>query len=105
MRTIYIKGIKKYKVSLVKGLEKSDLNEGYDYIQGSGGDDHALYWINEHVTLRDFKLAIGAKFVFKHRMRFFDTIDEMKPSIINEAFDESEKKLLSKIRRELLEQE
>jgi hypothetical protein len=105
MRTIYIKGIKKYKVSLIKGLDKSDLIEGKDYIQGLAGDDHALYWINDHVTLRDFKLAIGAKFVFKHRMRFFNTIDEMKPKIVDEGFNESEKQFLDKIKREFVLQD
>lgn len=102
MRTIYIKGIKKYKVSLIKGLQKSNLIEGKDYIQGLEGEDYALYWINDHISLRDFKLAIGAKFVFKHRMKFFNTIDEMKPNIIDEAFNESEKMLLNKFKRELI---
>lgn len=90
---------------MIKGLDKSDLIEGKDYIQGLAGDDHALYWINDHVTLRDFKLAIGAKFVFKHRMRFFNTIDEMKPKIVDEGFNESEKQFLDKIKREFVLQD
>lgn len=97
MRTIYIKGIKKYKDSLVKGLNKSDLHEGRDYIQGLAGTDHALYWLNENISLRKFKLAIGAKYVFKHRMRFYNTIEEMNPTKNeNLKYTESEKKLIKK---------
>lgn len=79
MRTIYIKGIKKYNTSIYKGLRKSDLVEGKDYIIGLGGIDYALYWIDESLKLKDFKLSIGADYVWKHRMRFFETIDEVLP--------------------------
>lgn len=99
MRTIYIKGIKKYKDSLIKGLNKSKLREGKDFIQGLAGKDHALYWINEELDLRDFKLAIGAKYVWKHRMRFYNTIEEMNPIFIDENFSESEIKLMEKVKR------
>lgn len=99
MRTIYIKGIKKYKDALIKGLKKSDLREGRDFIQGLAGKDHALYWINENLDLREFKLAIGAKYVFKHRLKFFNTIEEMNPVIIDERFNESEINLMNRVKR------
>src|SRR5258708_4617109 len=100
MKTIYIKGIKKYKESLIKGLKKSDLTEGIDYIQGLAGKDHALYWINENLELKEFKLAISAKYVWKHRMRFYDTIEEMNPVVIDDKLSESEIKLMEKVKRE-----
>lgn len=102
MRTIYIKGIKKYKASLIKGLDKSSLREGRDYIQGLAGDDHALYWLNENLELREFKLAIGAKYVFKHRMKFFNTIEEMHPKKNEDGLSEHEIKLFNKIKKEYL---
>lgn len=104
MKTIYIKGIKKYKASLIKGLAKSNLIEGVDYIQGLAGDDHALYWLNENLTLREFKLAIGAKFVFKHRMRFFNTIEEMNPIKHEDELSDHEIRLMNKIKEEYFAQ-
>jgi ribosomal protein S8 len=77
MRTVYIKGIKKYKVSLLKGLNKSGFIEGKDYIRGVDDDDYALYWLANHVTLKHFKLVIDAHYVWKHRMRFYNSYDEM----------------------------
>lgn len=104
MRTIYIKGIKKYKASLIKGLDKSNLIDGVDYIQGLAGEDHALYWLNENLSLREFKLAIGAKFVFKHRMRFYDTIEEMNPAKNEDGLSDHEITLMNKIKEEYFAQ-
>jgi hypothetical protein len=100
MKTIYIKGIKKYKVSIIKGLNKSSLIDGLDYIQGLAGEDYALYWLRENLELREFKLAIGAKFVFKHRMRFFNTIEEMNPPKRDDGlWSESEINLMDRIKK------
>lgn len=90
MRTIYIKGIKKYNTSIYKGLRKSDLVEGKDYIVGLGGIDFALYWINENIGLREFKLAIGADYIWKHRMKFFENIEDVTPKseIDSSSYDE-----------------
>jgi len=101
MRTIYIKGIKKYKDSLIKGLNKSNLVEGIDFIQGLAGNDHALYWLNESIELREFKLAIGAKYVWKHRMRFYNSIEEMNPVVIDDNLTESEINLMNRVKRKL----
>ncbi len=98
MKTIYIKGIKKYKVSLIKGLDKSNLKEGKDYIQGLAGDDYALYWLNDKITLKEFKLAVGTKFVWKHRMRFYNSLDEMNPPVVDVELNEGEKKLLKRMK-------
>lgn len=101
MRTIYIKGIKKYKVSLIKGLGKSNLIEGIDFIQGLAGNDYALYWINENLDLREFKLAIGAKYVWKHRMRFFNTIEEMNPVVEIDGLTASDLAFMKRIKDEI----
>lgn len=91
MRTIYIKGIKKYNTSIYKGLRKSKLVEGQDYIIGLGSIDYALYWLNDNVTLKEFKKAIGANYVWKHRMRFYSNINDVIPKkeeIIDPSYDE-----------------
>lgn len=102
MRTLYIKGIKKYKISLIKGLNKSNLIEGTDYIQGLSGTDFALYWLRDDLSLRDFKLAIGAKYVFKHRMRFFNTVEEMNPVTDNDDLNDSELDLINRVKHSML---
>ena len=105
MKTIYITGIKKYQISVIKGLEKSNLKKGKDFIQGLNGEDFALVWIREDLNLKEFKRAIGTKFVWKHRLRFYNTIDETKPTIINDELGSIEKLLLERIlRKELIEQ-
>lgn len=101
MKTIYITGIKKYQISVIKGLEKSNLKEGKDFIQGLNGEDFALVWIRENLDLKELKRAIGTKFVWKHRLRFFNTIDEAKPKVISEEFDEAERILLRRILTEV----
>ena len=99
MRTIYIKGIKKYNVSIYKGLRKSGLIEGRDYIIGLGGIDFALYWVNEHVSLKDFKLAIGAKYIWKHRMRFYCNVNDVTPKpTIEDGFSDKEIELMSRVK-------
>lgn len=86
----------------MKGLDKSELNDGEDYIQGLAGDDYALYWLKDDLKLKDFKLAIGAKYVWKHRMRFFDTFEEMKPVVVIEGLTASDLAFMKKMKEEIL---
>jgi hypothetical protein len=86
----------------MKGLDKSDLIEGEDYIQGLAGEDYALYWLRDDLDLKEFKLAIGAKYVWKHRMRFFSTIEEMKPVVIDEGLTDSDLAFMKRVREEIL---
>jgi len=101
-KTIYITGIKKYQISIIKGLYKSDLIEGKDYIQGLNGDNYALIWIDEELDIKDFKRAIGIQFIWKHRMRFYDNINDIKPEEKTNELTEYEKKLLSNVRNNIL---
>ena len=102
MRTIYITGIKKYKKGIDKGLEKSDLIEGRDYIQGLGGDNYALYWINDDIDLRDFKKSTGVKYVWKHRLRFYNSLEEMNPQSNNDQLSDNELALMNRIKNDIL---
>lgn len=98
MRTIYITGIKKYQISVIKGLMKSDLEAGKDYIIGLHGTDFGLVWISEELELKELKKAIGSKFVWKHRMRFYESYDSMKPVKEGDDLSDQEVKLLNDIR-------
>ncbi len=100
MRTIYITGIKKYQDSILKGLKKSDLREGKDFIQGANGIDFALLWIKDEMELRTLKKAIGTKYVWKHRMRFHETYDELQP-IVSDELTQDDMAFIKRMRKEM----
>jgi hypothetical protein len=80
MRTIYIKGKGQYKRNVRKALSKTDyLIEGYDFVEGLDGSDFMLIWLREGIDERLLKLGITAKYVWKHRLNFFNSIEEMNP--------------------------
>lgn len=79
MKTIYIKGRDKFKKKIRKGLYKSDLREGQDYIIGEASADFALIWCRDDLTIRELKLAISPKYIWKYRMMFYSSIEEMNP--------------------------
>lgn len=67
--TIYIKGNIGFESEVVYYLEKS----GFSFLPGTDQVESgiSLYWIDDASKLRDFKIAIGAKTVFKYRLKFF----------------------------------
>lgn len=69
--TIYIDGKKGFREALHLQLKDT-------WMAGAPEDGHALvmYWLGEDSTLRDFKLAIGSKIIFKYRLKFFSSVDE-----------------------------
>ncbi|MEQ8424341.1 MAG: hypothetical protein RIA63_06500, partial [Cyclobacteriaceae bacterium] len=38
--------------------------------------DHDMYWLDKNVSLRSFKEAIGAKAIWKYRIKFFGTLEQ-----------------------------
>lgn len=80
MKTIYIKGKGQYKRNVRKALSKTDiLIEGVDFVEGLEGSDFMLIWLREDLELRSLKLGITAKYVWKHRLKFYFSIEEMNP--------------------------
>ena len=98
MKTIYITGIRNYKKGIRKALDKSDLVEGYDFIEGLDSPDFALIWINENIGLRTFKHVMGVKYVWKHRLRFYNSIDEMKPKTSNDELSENDIEIMNRFK-------
>lgn len=81
--TIYITGKADFREEVRKKLESSDVNFMPGYTGASSEmDTHDLYWLDERVDLRNLKLAIGSKLIFKYRLNFFTSL---------EAFIESQK--------------
>lgn len=72
--TIYIQGKSKFDAEVLRNLENSGFNFLHGYSLESGV---CLYWIDEKEKLRDFKRAIGSKTIFKYRLRFYTSVEEM----------------------------
>ena len=92
--TIYIKGRPKFKSKVQKALKYSGLDEGDEYITGQDSK-YALYWLPPEVSLRAFKLAIGAKIIWEYRLKFFF---ELKDRKIDDNFTNEEQELIEEYR-------
>lgn len=91
-QTIYIKGREGFKSKIKKSLSKV-LIEGKDYIKGTSVNGYKLYWISPDITLKQFKLAISSKYVWKYRLNFYKEIEEKS---INSELTQDELNLIKK---------
>jgi hypothetical protein len=76
--TIYITGKEDFREEVASKLEDSDLKYMPGYNGGSTDPElfSDMYWIDEKVSLRDVKEAIGSKLIWKYRLRFYATLEE-----------------------------
>jgi len=74
--TLYITGKVGFKEAVLERLENADL----PIMPGNTGNeqDIILFWIDDIVSLRSFKKAIGGKIVFKYRLQFFNTLEHLQ---------------------------
>lgn len=72
--TIYITGKPGFKEEVFKALSHTDV----PVMPGSTGShqEESLFWVDESLSLRDFKKAIGSKIFFKYRLKFFTCIED-----------------------------
>ena len=74
--TVYITGKADFREEVLKRLESSGVNFMPGYTGGSSDmDTHDLYWLDEEVDMRTFKLAIGSKLIWKYRLNFFTSLE------------------------------
>jgi hypothetical protein len=88
--TIYITGNSDFRTEVRKKLEYADPRFMPGYIENSEDHDtHDLYWLDGRNNMRAFKEAIGAKLIWKHRLRFFNTLEALEAfENVNETTDE-----------------
>jgi hypothetical protein len=99
MTTVYIQGKGKYKSAIKKALYHSDLNEGDHYIEGVNTfHETALYWKTGRITLKNFKEAIGANTVWKHRLKFFENVEDLVLKNEDITFTDKDIELINKYR-------
>ena len=89
--TIYITGETDFRAEARRKLEHSDKRFLPGYIDSSTPEEtHDLYWLDGRTSLESFKRAIGAKLIWKHRMRFYSTLESFLASQKNKKEEESE---------------
>jgi hypothetical protein len=75
--TLYITGKFDFREEVREKLEDSDLDlmPGYTGTIPSTEEVHDLYWVDENISLRQFKEAIGGKLVWKYRLNFYPSLE------------------------------
>lgn len=72
------------------------------YIETYPGQDPAdLYWLDGTVSLRRVKEAIGAKLIWKHRLRFYSSLEEFMASRqapADKGFTSREREMITEMR-------
>ena len=81
-----------------KNLYRSDIEFMSGYHTGKVTESHELYWIPEKMELRAFKQAIGAKTIFKYRLRFFQSLEPFIETFSADAFTEEERRKVNEMR-------
>lgn len=73
--TIYITGKCGFEKEVLHNLEHSNIV----FMPGSVNelDNFSLFWISDKTSLRTFKKAIGGKTVFKYRLKFYCSLEEL----------------------------
>jgi hypothetical protein len=100
--TVYITGTTDFREDVRRKLAHSDQRTMPGYIENFPGEDtHDLYWIDDRSSLRTFKEAIGAKLIWKHRLRFYDSLEAFnaaKEGIKAPEFSQREREMISEMR-------
>ncbi len=75
--TVYISGKSDFRQEVKRKLEHSSIPHMPGYIENHTGQKPCdLYWLDGTVTMRKLKERIGAKLIWKHRLRFFSSLEE-----------------------------
>ncbi|MCA4899510.1 MAG: hypothetical protein ACK5R0_06390 [Bacteroidota bacterium] len=88
--TVYIKGKVGFEREVTHQLEKS----GFSFLRGTEENGFSLFWIDNLAKLREFKMAIGSKTIFKYRLRFFSSLEEAEQKSV---FTSDEKRKIKKM--------
>jgi hypothetical protein len=100
--TLYITGEEGFKPEVARRLDHSDLDFMPGYIgSGTGTSDHDMYWVGKNVDLRSFKLAIGAKTIWKYRVRVYKSLEEFigSQNKENNSFTQRDLELIQEMRK------
>ncbi len=100
--TLYISGKPGFKQEAGRKLEQSKLKLMPGYIGNSAsGSNYDMYWVEKQTSLRAFKLAVGAKAIWRYRIKFYLSLEEFIQSQEGEStdFTEGDKALIKEMRK------
>ncbi|MBX2940858.1 MAG: hypothetical protein KF860_00810 [Cyclobacteriaceae bacterium] len=100
--TIYIKGQDGFKEEVAKRLYHSHIAYMPGYIGSSSGvASHDMYWIDKNLDDRAFKQAIGAKTIWKYRIRVYRSLEAFVTSQNKEttSFTDHDLELIEEMRK------
>lgn len=83
--TIYIHGKAGCGPEILRHVKQSEIN----FMPGlvAAEENIGLYWVDENVSIRDFKVAIGSKTVFKYRLRVFASLERLNDFLAEKSND------------------
>lgn len=100
---IYIVGNHGFKKDVARKLEHSEINFMPGYLGNDyGATDYDMYWVDKLVDLRSFKEAVGAKYIWRYRIRFYNTLEKFLASqgtqTSNTTFTDHDNALIEEMR-------
>ncbi len=100
--TIYISGKPDFRQDVRRKLEHSSIPHMPGYVESHPGQDPCdLYWLDGTVSLRRVKEALGAKVIWKFRLRFYTTLEEFiasRQSTSDNGLTSREREMISEMR-------
>lgn len=67
---LYISGKPGFAREVLKQLSRAK----FSYLEGTANTKNVIaVWVDKSTVLRDFKLAVGAKLIFKYRLQFISS--------------------------------
>jgi hypothetical protein len=97
-KTIYVMGRGEFLEDVLKHLGRSGIEFMAGYNSRQSMDSYELFWLPESMELREFKEAIGAKTVFRYRLRFFSSLEEFVQRRDNIEFTAEDKLKIARMR-------
>ena len=91
-----------FRPEVRRKLQYSSIPHLPGYIESNPGQDTAdLYWFDGTVSLRQVKETLGAKLVWKHRLRFYSTLEEFlssRQTSPQDGFTNREREMINEMR-------
>lgn len=99
--TVYISGKTDFRQEVKRKLEHSSFPHMPGFVENQPGQGPCdLYWLDGATSLRRFKETIGGKLIWKHRMRFYRSLEEFTNSQLSKdnAFTRRENEMIREMR-------
>lgn len=100
-KTLYITGKDDFRQDVRRKLEHSSIPSMPGYMDFTPDQPADLYWLDGTVPLRQIKETIGSKLIFRHRLQFYNTLEEFmaaRDSKPSEELTARERQMITEMR-------